>query len=209
MEEYMNDRFFDLPEEKREQMLNGALHVFAKYDYKKASMEGIAAAAGVSKALLFHYFENKRGLYLFAYSYSVELFLREMRAMQDDSETDYFRMIENSQRCKMTILAKHPDIMLFMMNAYYEESPDVKNDIDRSFATVLENSSCRFLERADRSRLKEGVSAEKLLNIILWMSEGYMRTRTPEQLSVLNKLNDEYLEHIEMLRRQVYKPEYL
>ena len=42
----MNDRFFDLPEGKREQMLNGALHVFAKYDYKKASMEEIAAAAG-------------------------------------------------------------------------------------------------------------------------------------------------------------------
>ncbi|MGN1417576.1 MAG: TetR/AcrR family transcriptional regulator [Oscillospiraceae bacterium] len=205
----MNEKFYDLPEEKREQMLNGALHVFAKYDYKKASMEEIAAAAGVSKALLFHYFENKRGLYLFAYSYSTDFFLREMRAMQDDSETDYFQMIVNSQRSKLAILAKHPDIMMFLIKAYYEESPEVRNDIDKSFAEVLADSSRRFLERADISRLKEGVSADKLLNIILWMSEGYMRTRTPEQLSDLEKLNEEYLEHVEMLRRHLYKPEFL
>ncbi|MGN0696671.1 MAG: TetR/AcrR family transcriptional regulator, partial [Oscillospiraceae bacterium] len=111
----MNDKFFELPAEKREQMLNGALHVFAKYDYKKASTEEIAASAGVSKALLFHYFENKRGLYLFAYSYSVDIFQREMRNMRDDSENDFFRMIENAQMCKMAILAKHPDIMMFLM----------------------------------------------------------------------------------------------
>lgn len=205
----MNDKFFDLPEEKQDRIINGALHIFAKYDYKKASMEEIAAAAGVSKALFFHYFENKRGLYLFAYSYSTDFFLREMRAMQNDSDNDFFGMIVNSQRSKLAILAKHPDIMLFLMNAYYEDSPEVKDDIDRSFGEVLADSSRRFLERADRSRLKDGVSAEKLLNIILWMSEGYMRTRTPEQLSDLEKLNDEYLEHVEMLRRQAYKPEYI
>lgn len=205
----MNDKFFDLPEDKRDRMINGALRVFAKYDYKKASMEEIAAAAGVSKALFFHYFESKRGLYLYAYSYSTDFFLREIRAMQTGPDNDFFGMIVNSQRSKLAILAKHPDIMMFLMNAYYEESPEVKNDIDRSFGQVLADSSRRFLERADRSRLKEGVSAEMLLNIILWMSEGYMRTRTPEQLSDLEKLNEEYLEHVEMLRRLAYKPEFL
>ena len=63
--------------------------------------------------------------------------------------------------------------------------------------------------QAYESKLKEDVSPEKVLNIILWMSEGFMRTRTPEQLADLPKLNEEFLDHIELLRRQVYKPEFL
>lgn len=205
----MNEKFFDLPEEKQNAVINGALHVFAKYDYKKSSTEEIAAAAGVSKALLFHYFENKKGLYLFVYNYAVDFFLGEMRAMQDSSERDFFRIIVNSQISKMAILSKHPDITMFILNAYFEESPEVKNDIDKSFAAAASECVVRFLERADISRLKEDVSPEMLLNIILWTSEGYMRTATPEQLADLDRLNSVYLEHIEMLRRQVYKPEYL
>lgn len=205
----MNEKFFDLPEEKQNAIINGALHVFAKYHYKKASTEEIAAAAGISKALLFHYFNNKKGLYLFLYGYAVDFFIREMGNLHDYSETDYFRILVNAQMCKMAILSKHPDIMLFIMNAYFEECPDVKNDIDKSFAAVVSDSSRRFLERADTSKLRDDVSAEKLLNIILWMSEGFMRTRTPAQLADLDRLNDEYLDHIEMLRRQVYKPEFL
>lgn len=49
----MNDRFKELPEEKQMAILNAAMEVFAKYDYKKASTDLIAAKAGVSKGLLF------------------------------------------------------------------------------------------------------------------------------------------------------------
>lgn len=44
----MNTKFFDLPEEKQ----------------KKALMSEIAGAANISKSLLFHYFQNKKTLYL-------------------------------------------------------------------------------------------------------------------------------------------------
>lgn len=61
----MNERFFDLPQEKRRRMMNAGYRVFAQNSYKKSPMSEIAEAAGISKSLLFHYFGNKRGLYLF------------------------------------------------------------------------------------------------------------------------------------------------
>ena len=205
----MNTKFYDLPQEKQDTIINAALHVFAKYDYKKASTDEIVAVAGISKGLLFHYFENKKGLYLFLYQYAADVLIREMRNQHDFSETDYFRIVVNAQMSKLSVLSKHPDIMMFLIQAYYEESPVVKNELDKSFGMIVADSSKRFLERADTSKLKDDVSPEQLLNIILWMSEGFMRTRTPEQLKDLPKLNEEYLEHVELLRRQVYKPEYL
>lgn len=205
----MNKKFYDLPQEKQDAIINAALHVFAKYDYKKASTDEIVSLAGISKGLLFHYFENKKGLYLFLYQYAADYLVREMRKQQDFSETDYFRIVVNAQMSKLAVLSKHPDIMLFLVQAYYEESPVVKNELDKSFGMIVTDSSQRFLERADTSKLKEDVSPEKVLNIILWMAEGFMRTRTPEQLADLPKLNEEFLDHIELLRRQVYKPEFL
>ncbi|MGN0272825.1 MAG: hypothetical protein ACI4DL_08720, partial [Lachnospiraceae bacterium] len=63
--------------------------------------------------------------------------------------------------------------------------------------------------RADTQKFQEGVSPKQVLDIILWMSDGYMRSRTPEQLSHLEVLNDEYLEYLEVLRQHFYKPEYI
>lgn len=205
----MNKKFYDLPQEKQDAIINAALHVFAKYDYKKASTDEIVSLAGISKGLLFHYFENKKGLYLFLYQYAADYLVREMRKQHDFSETDYFRIVVNAQMSKLAVLSKHPDIMLFLVQAYYEESPVVKNELDKSFGMIVTDSSQRFLERADTSKLKEDVPPEKVLNIILWMAEGFMRTRTPEQLADLPKVNEEFLDHIELLRRQVYKPEFL
>ena len=55
----MNDKFYALPEEKQSQILNAAYKVFATSQYKKAPTSEIAAEAGISKSLLFHYFHNK------------------------------------------------------------------------------------------------------------------------------------------------------
>jgi len=60
----MNDKFFSLPEEKQLAIINAGYRVFSQNSYKKSPMNEIAAEAGISKSLLFHYFRNKRELYL-------------------------------------------------------------------------------------------------------------------------------------------------
>lgn len=50
---------------KREAMLHRAAIVFARDGYDRASMAGLAAECGVSKALLYHYYASKEAL-LFA-----------------------------------------------------------------------------------------------------------------------------------------------
>ncbi len=61
----MNGKFFTLPEEKQKRIINAAYVVFAGSSYQKASMSRVAAAGGISKSLLFHYFQNKKELYLY------------------------------------------------------------------------------------------------------------------------------------------------
>lgn len=49
-------------DEKREAMLHRAATAFARDGYDRASMAGLAAECGVSKALLYHYYASKEAL---------------------------------------------------------------------------------------------------------------------------------------------------
>ena len=61
----MNEKFFSLPEEKQQEIINAGYRVFSQNTYKKSPVSEIAAEAGISKSLLFYYFRNKKELYLF------------------------------------------------------------------------------------------------------------------------------------------------
>ena len=58
----MNEKFYSLPEEKQQRILNAGFCVFSQNSYKKSSMNEIAQQAQISKSLLFFYFRNKREL---------------------------------------------------------------------------------------------------------------------------------------------------
>ncbi len=49
-------------DDKRQAMLHQAASVFARDGYDRASMSGLAAECGVSKALLYHYYASKEAL---------------------------------------------------------------------------------------------------------------------------------------------------
>lgn len=61
----MNEKFFSLPEEKQQRIINAGFRVFSQNSYRKSPVSEIADAAGISKSLLFYYFKNKRELYVF------------------------------------------------------------------------------------------------------------------------------------------------
>ncbi len=205
----MNDKFYKLPQQRQQEILRGAISIFAKYDYKKASTEDIAKAAGISKALIFHYFGSKKELYLFLNQYAEDYVIREMSALHHHEKSDFFDILTDAQICKMKILSVYPDIMLFLMRGYFEKSQEVRGELDRSFGNILMDSKSRFLARADTSRFQEGITAEQAMNIVLWMADGYMRSLTPEQLEDLDKVNDEFLDYLDLLKRQFYKKEFL
>ena len=51
-------------EERREQLIDTALHVFAEKGWHATSIPDLARAAGIAQGLLYHYFHNKEALLL-------------------------------------------------------------------------------------------------------------------------------------------------
>ena len=59
----MDDILDGLDPEKRDRIINAAIEEFARYPFEKASTNNIVKKAGISKGLLFHYFDSKQALY--------------------------------------------------------------------------------------------------------------------------------------------------
>jgi AcrR family transcriptional regulator len=51
-------------DERREQLVSLGGEIFSERPYDEVSIDGIAAAAGISKGLLYHYFPSKRDFYV-------------------------------------------------------------------------------------------------------------------------------------------------
>ena len=113
-EKRMNEKFFDLPREKQDRMINGALEVFAKNGFKHASTDDMVKAVGVSKGLWFHYFGSKAGLYIFVYEYSVKYMLLEISAVVDERENDFFELARQVELAKSRAGKNYPFLNVFL-----------------------------------------------------------------------------------------------
>ena len=56
------EQFAQIRQRSRDTILQTALELFAHYGYHNTSMQKIAKAAGISKGLIYNYFDNKEGL---------------------------------------------------------------------------------------------------------------------------------------------------
>ena len=63
------------PQQRREQLLDTGAALFAEKPYEDVLVEDIAARAGVSRALLYHYYPSKRDLYVAIFKRASNRFL--------------------------------------------------------------------------------------------------------------------------------------
>lgn len=117
----MNEKFFSLPEQKRQAIVNAGYRVFSQNSYKNSPMSEIAAEAGISKSLLFHYFRNKKELYLFLWDTCAQMTIAVLTEYGCYEHAGLFESMERGVRAKMDLICRYPDMASFTIRAFYEK----------------------------------------------------------------------------------------
>ena len=168
----MNRKFFSLPQEKQQLILNAGFHVFSRNSYRKSPMSEIADAAGISKSLLFHYFNNKKELYLFLWNTCAKITIEEMERSGAYDETDLFGSMESGMDAKLRLMRKYPDIGTFAVRAFYEKDPEVSADVRESMGQYIAVHARRKLQKLDPDDFIPGIDLEMMYREMYWASEG-------------------------------------
>jgi AcrR family transcriptional regulator len=74
-------------DERREEILDAALRLFADRDVEAVAMQEVAKESGASAALIYHYFGDKRGLASAALERAADELVARMRTESDDPVT--------------------------------------------------------------------------------------------------------------------------
>ena len=142
----MNERFYALPPEKQQAIINAGYRVFSQNSFKNSPMSEIAAEAGISKSLLFHYFHNKKELYLFLWDKCAETTIEFLTRYGCYGQTELFESMERGMRVKMEIIRLYPDMGNFTIKAFYEK--------DAGISAAIQESYHRYYNlKADKTRL--------------------------------------------------------
>ena len=201
----MNMKFYALPQEKQDKIWNAALKIFSTCNYKSASTIEIAKEANISKALLFHYFINKKELYLSVYNYCISYVVNKLNKSGVGTEYDFFQALLLSQNCKCEIMTKYSFIFEFLIKAYSEAEPDIRLELDQAQKPLVEKSMTGFMKKVDKSKFKEGVDLKLLLKMIIWCADGCMRKKFQQPVVDPQEINREFAEVLLMLRKFFYK----
>ena len=170
----MNDKFFSLPAEKQQAILNAGYRVFSGNAYKNSPMSEIAEAAGISKSLLFHYFRNKKELYLFLWNKCAEITIEYLTRYNAYGRSDLFESMELGMVAKLEIMRLYPDMSNFTVKAFYEKDPEVASDIQESYRKYFNLKADKTRWNLDPDQFIPGLDIPMMYREMYWAAEGYL-----------------------------------
>lgn len=196
----MNEKFFSLPEEKRLAIINAGYRVFSKNSYKKSPVSEIAEEAGISKSLLFHYFKNKKELYLYLLNNAADTtftYLQDYRCYEDD---DVFEIMLNGLKAKVSLMKKYPDLTAFTLKGYYETDPEIVREIQEIIGRVASFQNNQQMLKLDPEKFIPGLDLQMMYMDMYLASEGFLWEKLQQGNFDVDEVEAEFKKMIEFWR---------
>ncbi len=116
-----SDTFQNLPTDKQERILDGALSEFAAKGYGRASMNTLVSRLGIAKGSIFQYFRDKPGLFQHVFDFAVERVKGHLRQVRDQTEgQDVFQRIHLSLLSGLDMIENNPRLFQLYLRVVFE-----------------------------------------------------------------------------------------
>jgi AcrR family transcriptional regulator len=206
----MLSKFNVLESEKQQRIINAAMKEFAEKGFQHASTNQIVANAGISKGLLFHYFSNKKRLFLYLYDYCLDIVLEDFFGQIDYGQQDFLLRLREMLLVKFQLISKYPLIFDFLIKADAEDSLDIRKDLNSRNQAIIQESYEKIFASIDESLFRPDIDTKKAKYIAMWTVKGFSRQiqggdkqkkiAEPFDDTILIQLND----YLEILRKILY-----
>lgn len=206
----LNHKIMSMDADKRDRILNAAMKEFAK-GYKNASTDNIVREAGISKGLLFHYFNTKKDLFLFLHEYALRMVLAEFFDLINLGQRDILERWRQVILLKIDLVHKYPAIFEFITAVYMGENEEAAAEINQRKEEFSGDIYPKLFYDVDYSLFRDDIDPQKAVDVIVFTMEGYSN----REVSPDKKLEDyepeyerflkEVDEYIDLLRRCFYK----
>lgn len=174
--------FTNLPEAKRQTLIDLALDEFAGHPYDTASLSRIVARAGIAKGSIYQYFADKQALYLFLLDYAIQEQLRILASFPPPApHADIFTVLRWQMRASLQVDAADPRLTRLMYHAVSDALP-FREEVARRIQAAGEEHVVRMVRAAiERGEIDSAIDAE-LAAFFIRSVLGELRTMVTRRL---------------------------
>lgn len=132
---------------KQSKIIEAGITEFSKKSYSDASTDKIIQSAGISKGLLFYYFESKKNFYIYCLSQALERIIEPTNIV----EGDFYHILFSTMNQKMQLCQQYSLETRFVNMASRESAHDVsqsKTDLFAKYMLQTKKTSSDTMERA-------------------------------------------------------------
>lgn len=207
----MYSNFENLIEDKKQRILEACIQEFADKGYEKASTNTIIKNAKISKGILFHYFGNKKNLFLYIVEYCLQLLITGYRKYPFQNSKDIFDRLLELGMIKLQIYNTNPDISKVILQAFMNSPEDLGAEIQEKYQQLSNEFIPSIFKDIDSSKFRDGVNPEKALEVVMLFLEALQgkyikkyKGREQELLGDVDKIMEEYKAYVEVLKYGIY-----
>ena len=213
----MYEKFENIDSDKRQRIIGAALKEFSDKGYVKANTNVICKNADISKGLLFHYFGSKKKLFSYVLDSVTAEMMRRMQEYMPKEPMDLFDLITESSMAKLKIGLEMPEGYRLIYEVFVNTPKDLEDIMDGRLREAFGGQRENFGRLVDESKFKENIDKKRAIDLIFACSRGmydqyleYYKKVSPEQsLEIIDKIKDDMLKTLGMLKTAFYKDEYL
>lgn len=130
-------------EERRTQLVALGLEHFGSRAYDDVSIDAIAAAAGISKGLLYHYFPTKRAYYAATIAKAAALLVA---CTETDGSLPPLARLHAGLEAYLGYVREHAKAYATLLRSGVGVDPEIARIVDETRATFLSRLTCGFGE---------------------------------------------------------------
>ena len=165
--------FYNLSEERKQEILDVSFIEFALHSYKVASVSNIVKNLNIAKGSFYRYFENKLDLYTYLIEVSYELRMKQLDKLVIDESLTFFDILRENFRDKLKFDLEHPVKSSFMYNVMLEwntkELESIVNSVKKRAIDLTESMIIEF-QKADK--LNPDIHPEIAAHLIMQVQLG-------------------------------------
>lgn len=149
--------FNRLDDEKKERVIRAAIEEFQAHGFEKAKIEAIAKNAGVAKGSIYQYFDDKKDLFSYSVTWSLEYFMKMIDRQTPLKDMDVYDYFLTGSRERFELIKKERLLVAFSMDvtlgkygSLTKEMNDALNRIGEEYELkLIANGKKKGTVRAD------------------------------------------------------------
>ncbi|MHB8076247.1 TetR/AcrR family transcriptional regulator [Desulfosporosinus fructosivorans] len=207
----MYSNFENLIEDKKQRILEACIQEFADKGYEKASTNAIIKNAKISKGILFHYFGNKKNLFLYIVEYCLQLLITGYKKYPLQNSKDIFDRLLELGMVKLQIYNTNPNISKVILQAFMNSPEELRAEIQDKYQQLSNEFMPSIFKDIDSSKFRDSVNPEIALEVVMLFLESLQgkyikkyKGREQELLRDVDKIMEEYKEYVEVLKYGIY-----